>query len=294
MKSCVAIITYNRLACLKAALACFKNQEVPVGVFEDEGWEDGTREFLSIGDPGSWDDELKATRHSGLRKNVEAYLSKMNAGVAGNSNRAIRWFMRSPCDHLVLCHDDLLINDSLVGLYREAHLKTGIGLFCWDNRDTTGEVRSSYNGVSLRAVNGAGGKILSLTRKVVDAIGYFDTSFGKFGEEGGDYNIRARVAGFLKVEGKDLRCVDIVHDHAKTQDAPSSVGENRARLLVEAEQVMQKNISSYAYTSPYRPFMLHKGPEFIGPAGGKGISTKNLSVYARVAPQEAIPPSLWE
>ena len=295
MKSAVAILTYNRLPCLRTILASFKSTETPMAIFEDAGHADDTRKFLSTGDAtGTWDHELVAQRHTGLRLNTECFLAKHNAGVAGNSNRAIFWFMRSNYDHLVLCNDDLILKEELVKIYAEAHEKTGVGLFCWDpGYDATQDGRFEVNGVKLRAVNGMGGKILSFTRKMVEKIGYFDTRFGKFGEEHCDYNIRARVAGFLKVNQQDLHCVDTVHGHAVVQDVVSSVGANRERLLAEAEKIMQKTMSEYAFTSPYRPYLLHRPPQFIGTAGGKGISAKALTSYGLAESQEASLPIPW-
>lgn len=283
MKSFLAVVTYNRLACLKQAISGLKKTDIPLGIFEDYGHEDGTRDFLQQGGTGELQPHLHAVRNGGLRANTWAFLGTCNAGVAGNSNRAIRWAMDEGCDHLVLANDDVNLTDGIVQKYAEAHQKTGVGVFCSEGWITEGEQLFVHNGIELKELRCLPGKLVSMTRKAVEAIGYFDTRFGKFGEEYRDFAIRARCSGLIRIENKDYHALDVHHGLAKAQqDTLSSVGFARKCLLKEAEVEMQATIHKYPFMNPYRAFSLVK---FKTDIGGN---------YGRIASPKAVEPCPWE
>lgn len=101
------------------------------------------------------------------------------------------------------------------------------------------------------------GIMMSVTRKLVEKIGYFDAEFGKFGEEHCDYTIRARFAGGIRCEGQDMNCLDVEHALLKHQDvATSMTGALRKHADAEARQIMQRASFEYRFRHYYRPFRL--------------------------------------
>lgn len=112
------------------------------------------------------------------------------------------------------------------------------------------------------------GIMMSITRPVIERIGYFDTRFKKMGCEHCDFTNRARVAGFINLHKQAQHCLDLEHALLAHQEVESSVtGPERARYDHEAKQVMEiAGNQYYCNESVYRPFRLENLPY----AGGRG------------------------
>ena len=126
--------------------------------------------------------------------NVDVYLGDRNLGVAGNSNRILKIFMDGDWDHLCLCNDDIFVEGDFVDTYARAHQDLGVGLFCFCNFTVASPAISGHpdtykwttypmRGWKVKFLPRFTGIMMSVTRKTVEAAGYFDTSFGQFGEE---------------------------------------------------------------------------------------------------------------
>lgn len=298
MKSAVAILTYNRVTVLNTLLNELHEHcpQYPTAVFDDCGQLDETTAYLTrdrerVTDR-SFEEVIKAEEWVPKTPGLPtAFLGKKNLGVAGNSNRAIHWFLsRFPdYDHLCILNDDLHVSGDFVKLYGEGHDDLGVGLFCFC--DFIGE---TYRWVYQQAVGKSGKKwmakvlprmtgiMMSVTRPCIDAIGYYDARFGKFGEEHCDYTIRARQAGFISLNGSPQNCLDLKHELLRHQDAPTSVfGADRAKADAEAAQIMQQICQEYPYRHPYRPFILGT-PRFVGGRDRVGIPRDFLQRYEMV------------
>jgi hypothetical protein len=290
MKSAVAIITYNRIHALKAELEGLLKHcgQYQVGIFEDCGQKDGTQTWLM--GPGAPVDtpELLAVKYSGehIGRNVESYLGTVNLGVTGNSNRAIRWFMNSNCDHLVLLNDDLLVLGNFVDFYARGHEDLGVGLFCFcdftqQNRAISGRAETyrwltvNCRGWRVKLLPRMTGIMMSFTREVVEKIGYYDARFGRFGEEHCDYTIRARMAGFINLDGQRQNCLDLEANPALLthQDVETSLGgAERQAADQEASIIMNQICRRYGQEPLFRPFYLRV--PIVGGPGGFGIPAK--------------------
>jgi hypothetical protein len=120
------------------------------------------------------------------------------------------------------------------------------------------------------------GIMMSVTRKLVEKIGFFDAEFGKFGEEHCDYTIRARMAGGIRCEGQDMNCLDVGHKLLKHQDVPTSMsGVQRRAADAEAGQIMQRAAYEYRFRHYYRPFRLTY-PLMASGYYGAGIPCRQL------------------
>ena len=285
MRSAIAILTYRRVEALKVMLDGI-NKHCPqyrCAVFEDLGQRDATEAYLKQGRtsepaPGYLATEWVAGDRS-PNPGVEVFLGERNLGVAGNSNRALKWFMNSGLDHLVLCNDDLHIDGNFVDFYGKAHEDLGLGMFCFcdfTHHDSYKWITYPWRGYTLKMLPRMTGIMMSITRKVVDDIGYFDTEFGQFGEEHCDYTIRARMAGHLRIDRQDMNCLDIEHKLLRHQNVKTSVtGSDRLAADRRASLVMQRAAEEYKFRHYYRPFRLVY-PDYSGGFGGNGISTRNL------------------
>ena len=277
MKSAIAVLTYRRLHALHAMMQGVEEHcsVYKTGIFEDCGQRDKTSSFLRQGRVGEASRDLLATRYVPgddpmvtNYPNADVFLGDVNLGVTGNSNRALKWFMDGDWDHLCLCNDDLLVTGDFVKFYAQAHQDLGVEMFCFcdftESSPAISGAPETYKWTTYR-VRGYGVKFLprftgimmSVTRKLVEKIGYFDAEFGKFGEEHCDYTIRARFAGGIRCEGQDMNCLDVEHALLKHQDvATSMVGVARKYADTEAREIMQRASHEYRFRHYYRPFRL--------------------------------------
>lgn len=223
-----------------------------------------------------------------VHENVRMFLGDYNLGVSGNSNRALRWFMESDCDHLLLCNDDLFVEGDFADFYAQAHTDLGIGLLCFcdftkaspaignNNPKSYEWITQPWRGYGVKLLPRMTGIMMSMTREVVEKIGYFDTEFGQFGEEHVDYTHRARFAGQIQLDGQDMHCLDVEHKLLRHQDVPTSLsGVARRNADARASSVMERACKEYKYRHYYRPFRLQY-PDYAGAHSGAGVSVRLL------------------
>ncbi len=285
--SCIAILTFRRLNALQPFIEDLLKhvpEGTPIAVFEDCANYDDTYGYLTTGaTQAGHDDELEADVYRHPR--YTAYLGSRNLGVAGNSNRAIRWFERMKAepnapDHLCLCNDDLVATGDFTAEYRTAHADLKIGLFCFCPVKLGDEyVGPSVKvlGHNIRMVPRMTGPMMSITRALVERIGYYDVAFGRAGEEHCDYTNRARFAGFIQLRGKQQQCLDVVSKTLDYRyDLPSSItASEKATYDQYAAQAMHRIAPGYQTRDWYRPFRLLHGLN-AGAYGGVGIPVQLL------------------
>ena len=296
MNSAIAIITYNRVHALKETLGGLLKHcgQYPIAIFEDCGQRDGTESFLRGPDPVQIKDwpNILATEYLGthLGPHVQVFLGSANLGVTGNSNRALKWFSETGCDHLCLLNDDLHVQGDFVNYYARGHEDLGIGLFCFcdfTHHDSYRWITVSSRGYRVKLLPRMTGIMMSMSRTVLDKIGYFDARFGKFGEEHCDFTIRARFAGQVSLDGQMQNCLDLEFPGLqpallKHQDVETSVtGSERKALDRESYEIMSAISKTYGQESLYRPFLLRL-PRQAGGHAGVGIPVDKLSQYALV------------
>ena len=295
MSSAIAILTYNRLGALRALVEGVEKHcgRYPLAIFDDCGQKDGTAAYLRKESQPVRRVTLWADQYT--NGTVSTFLGWRNLGVAGNSNRALKWFVDGGWDHLCLLNDDLYVLGDFVDFYRQAHEDLGVGLFCFCDFDRASPAISgnpdSYKWVTVRSrgyhvklLPRLTGIMLSLTRELVDKIGYFDAAFGRFGEEHCDYTYRARFAGFMKLDGQDQGGLDVEHYKVgqppcallKHQDAETSLaGMERKTADHEAMVAMREASQNYRTRHVYRPCRLRL-PKLAGAYRGSGIPVNNL------------------
>lgn len=301
MKSAVAIITYNRVNALKECLSGLTQHcsQYPTAIFEDCGQRDGTETFLRGPAPVQVKDrvDLLATEYSGahLGPNIQVFLGSTNLGVAGNSNRALKWFSETGCDHLCLLNDDLFVVGDFVNFYAHGHEDLDVGMFCFCDftqaspaisgaPETYRWVTVNSRGYKVKLLPRMTGIMMSVTRACFDRIGYFDARFGRFGEEHCDYTIRARLGGFINLDGQMQNCLDLEFPQPmlQHQDVPTSFGGPERKLAdYESYQVMSYISKRYGQEPIYRPYYLRL-PKVAGGHNGMGIPVDNLGQYVLV------------
>lgn len=288
LKSAIGILTYRRAHALKTMMEGIQ-QHCPVyasAISEDCGQRDATMDLLSAGRTKVLRPEMLAHEYVNESwaenvsyPNTQVFAGTRNLGVAGNSNRLLKWFAEGDWDHLCLCNDDLHVNGDFVKSYAQAHEDLGVGMFCFTDFDYDQSYRYTvypYRGYKVKFMNRITGIMISITRELFDKIGYFDASFRIFGNEHVDFTHRARQAGGIQLEGQDMLCLDIVSDTLKHQDVKTSVvGATRARADQEGVAIMQECSASYSNKHYYRPYRLQK-PKWAGAYGGTGIAVNRL------------------
>lgn len=295
MKSAIAIITYNRRHALEEELTGLMAhcRQYPVGIFEDCGHKDSTRAFLKQGAvplvSEVWRPELMADELRGVQgfSNVTAFLGAKNLGVSGNSNRALKWLMEeTDADHFCLINDDLHVYGDFVDFYKQAHLDLGVGMFCFC--DFTGPtyrwVDIKKRGYNVKLCPRMTGIMMSFTRELINAIGYFDMGFGKFGEEHCDFTVRARLAGHISLDGVMQQQLDVHHyrigeqpvELIKHQEVETSVaGSVRKQADAESVVAMKAASEGYRHRHLFRHFSLHL-PKYAGGTRAAGIPVDGM------------------
>lgn len=303
MKSAVAILTYRRVHALKEIMDGLGKHcsQYPTAIFEDCGQTDGTETWLKGPSPVQVKQrvDMLATEWSGahLGPNVQVFLGDTNLGVTGNSNRALKWFSETGCDHLCLLNDDLYVLGDFVNFYAKGHEDLEVGLFCFcdftqaspaisGKPETYRWVTVNWRGYRVKLLPRMTGIMMSMTRAVLDKIGYFDARFGKFGEEHCDYTIRARFGGFVNLDGQMQNCLDLEFPAQtvmlKHQDVETSFGgPERKQADMESYHTMSYISKRYGQEPIYRPYCLRL-PRVAAGHGGVGIPVDNLGQYALV------------
>lgn len=298
MKSAIAIITYRRVHALAAMLQGIA-QHCPhytTAVFEDCGQRDQTSDFLQSGRRPIARPEILSTEYvpdeTKLDKvlmptTMQVFMGTRNVGVASVSNKAIKWFMDGDWDHLLLCNDDLFVKGDFAKVYAQAHKDLEVGMFCFcdfteaspaisGTPDTYKWQTAPWRGYKIKLLPRFTGIMISLTRSLLEKVGYFDAAFGKFGEEHCDFTVRCRLAGGIKVNGRDMNCLDIEHDCLAHQDVETSMaGPSRQVADQEAHLLMSEASKSYKYRHYYRPFGMCT-PHIAGGYRGGGIPVRRL------------------
>ena len=282
MKSCIAVLTYNRLPVLQTFLRSIAQHmpNLPVAVFDD-GSADGTAEWLTAPDAehvAEYKARVSNNEGGAGLPPVRAFAGS-NLGVAGNSNRALRWFLtQTTCDHLLLCNDDMLATGDFAQVYATAHRRTDIGLFCWCRIGTGYEtIPHVYAGTNISLLTRLTGCLMSITRKLVESIGYFDPEFGQAGEEHCAYTYRAMLAGHQNVDGIGRAGIDVDGAPAQLQAVPSSIDATRKpEYDAHSQGVMRAESARYGVESPFRPYRL-RPITTVGGRGSDGIPAKHVS-----------------
>lgn len=292
MTSAVAILTYNRLESLKTLVEGLDKhcRNYPRAVFEDKGLRDSTGDEIKKLSKPRHRNELLADEHVGRLTpegpEYQCFLGQRNLGVAGNSNRALKWFMEeTKADHLCLMNDDLIVDGDFVDFYQNAHRRMNVHLFCFC--DFTSETYK-WIPIKVKAADGTEyelkllprmtGIMMSLTRRLVEQIGYFDVNFGHFGEEHCDYTNRARFTGGIRLQTSDMHCLDVHQNPVllRHQEVESCIPPaDKPRHDAVASTQMQKSSRLYVCTSWYRPFLLYM-PKFAGAYEAGGIDTSKV------------------
>lgn len=289
-KSAIAILTYRRLPALKAMLVGLETncRDYPTAIFEDCG-QDATGQFLSTGTRRRRDDLMAYQHDFSLLRNSVSFVGQRNLGVAGNSNRAIKWFMdETDADHLLLCNDDLYVLGDFAKFYQTAHNDLGTQFFAftdfWDS-PTHRWVICRSRGYKVKVFPRMTGIMMSTSRAMIEKVGYFDTRFGKFGEEHCDWTNRIRFLGGIQLDGMDMPCLDVEPNGdpvLKHQDCPTSVtGEERKREDAISVERMREAAQRYTTQSHHRPFTL-VWPTHVGGVAEKGIAAADIPNYQTV------------
>lgn len=290
MKSAISILTYRRVESVKSMLDQVTRlcPGVRIAVFEDCGQVDETEEYLTtdakfIGRDAGFEADVYTKTLNGV--DVTVFLAHENSGVSGNSNKAIRWFMeKTDCDHLCLCNDDLEVTGPFHETYATAHEKLGVGLFCFSDfaSEAYRWAPAKVKGINLKLLTRMTGIMMSMSRALVERIGYYDAVLmGKFGEEHCEATNRARIAGFIDLNGIGQHCLDVQCDWLKHQEVPSSMTESEKETLnQEASTRIQIAGSRYGTSDVYRPYSSGGCSRFIG-RDGAGIPTDEVR-YKRI------------
>jgi GT2 family glycosyltransferase len=286
MKSAIAILTYNRQPVLQDELTGLNTHcaQYPTAIFEDCGHGDRTRAYLKSGTGTPvWRPDLMADEYPApYVQNLKVFLGARNLGVAGNSNRALKWLMEeTDADHFCLLNDDLHVLGDFVAFYRQAHIDLGVGMFCFCDftAPTYRWVDIKKRGYNVKLCPRMTGIMMSFTRELINSIGYFDMSFGKFGEEHCDFTVRARLAGAMSLDNVMQQQIDVHHhmvgqpkvELIKHQEVETSMtGAGRKQADAESVVAMRAASESYRHRHLYRPFRLHL-PKYAGGIREAGI-----------------------
>ena len=123
----INIITFNRAFLLEDCIESIINvlgdsrKDYQINVFDDGSTTNETKEFL---------EEAKA------KGSVDYYEIGNRAGVAQNSNRALRYSKRQNADIIFLLNDDIVLQKNAFAIYENALEKTDFHHFCFTDKQS--------------------------------------------------------------------------------------------------------------------------------------------------------------
>jgi hypothetical protein len=173
----IGVITYKRRSLLEGLLANIS--ELTSSPYE-----------LVIAEDGGPDESAQWAREQDLR-----VVSGLNRGVAWNKNRALFALAQLGCDPLVLLEDDALPvvrgweHDWIEGTRAWHHLACDPKV---DRHAVSGTGTPADPFVSPAAT----GFCMSVSAKVLDLVGYFDSRFVGYGHEHAEWTSRIKQAGY--------------------------------------------------------------------------------------------------
>lgn len=275
--------------------------DVPVAVFEDCGQLDDTEAFL-IQNAKFLRRDMVLEADVYDRDGITIFLAHSNVGVCGNSNKAMKWFMdQTDCDHLCLCNDDLEVLGPFHQTYAAAHEKLEVGLFCFCDFQSEAYKWATVKarGLKVKLLTRMTGIMMSMTRALIQDIGYYDADNFTFGQEHCDYTNRARLRGHLNLNGQMQQCLDVECAFLKHQEVASSLSDQEKRSYnAQADVMIEEVAKTYAIADLYRPFSTGRWSGLVGGRDGGGIQLCDLGHYRRVkdsqldgaAPISYVPP----
>jgi GT2 family glycosyltransferase len=173
----IGIITYRRRSLL---------EQLVIGVAELTS----SPHELVVAEDGSDDGSAEWAREQGLR-----VVSGPHRGVAWNKNRALFALAQLGCDPLILLEDDAL------PVVRGWEVDWIEGTRAWHHLACDPKVdRHAVSGAGTPAdpfvSPAATGFCMSISAKVLDLVGYFDSRFVGYGHEHSEWTTRIKRAGY--------------------------------------------------------------------------------------------------
>lgn len=281
MRIAIAVLTYNRLPALKVIKTGLAKWLQGFGyqfaIFDDAGYKDATAKWLIGSAKTRYDHELLAVTEQPTSDDT-FFIGTENLGVAGNSNRAIRWFERLGYDYLLLCNDDLIVKGNFAQEYTNAAVSSGVELlsYCGFSSPEYACTPVKSDGVKLKILSRLTGSMLCISKRVLKDVGYFNPIFGKFGEEHCDYQTRCKLAGHQQVNGQMVDAVDIANstDYLEQQEVASTVSSAERDKAGKVASAAYSKVS-YMFDGLYQPFRL-KHRTHVSGSGEIGMPVRHL------------------
>lgn len=188
MTTSIMLVTYNRLPLTQRMLeSLFQNTDSPFRlIIVDNGSSDGTIEWLKA-----------MPQDHPLCQSYDFHFNEKNLGIACGRNRAMKIADKYNDEWLSTADNDIEYVPNWLTKCLDvltANAKFAIGL----NMEGIEYPLMTLNGkqVQFKSKGNLGTACTVFNRKLHEAIGFFNTEFGLYGEEDADYFIRARVVGW--------------------------------------------------------------------------------------------------
>jgi GT2 family glycosyltransferase len=188
------MVTYNRLPLTQRMLEGLqKTTNSTYRLFiVDNGSTDGTVEWLK-----SMSDETPPIPPNPNCIGSKFFFNKTNLGIAKARNQALRYASKYSDAWFCTIDNDVEMPNNWLPQCLEiltANPKMAIGV----NFEGISYPLVNKNGydVQYKREGNLGTALMVFSRKLFDAIGYFNTEFGLYGTEDADYGFRSRLAGY--------------------------------------------------------------------------------------------------
>lgn len=133
-----------------------------------------------------------------------------NLGISSAKNASIKTLYDLGCNLMFIMDDDIVLNDNFKTFYQDAIIKTKIHHFCYRVPELNKSIISKTNigGVNVIKTAQVNGAFFTLTKQLVDRVGYFKLLPYKYGHEHTEYTGRIMrmtnlCPGYVDVENSD-------------------------------------------------------------------------------------------
>lgn len=172
-----------------------------------------------------------------------------NGGISKSKNTCIKYLYDNGVDNMFLMDDDIIVKDGFIELYSDSISISNIDHFNYIYRPHSSSEKIN-RGVDLLSCDKLYGCLMTITRRMVEKIGYFRILPHKYGHEHTEYTHRSIRNGFS--EGFIDVCGSDKYITLQELSLPNQSSTNLATQL-QLDQNLHE--SSIPMESDYVPFI---------------------------------------
>jgi hypothetical protein len=146
--------------------------------------------IVLVDDCSEINDHLDWLKEYDVANRIHIHKRSVNGGISRCKNTCIRLLLEKGCKYLFLNDDDIeYLSTNWHTEYISATNETGIDHFCFNVYGSRSD--KIINNFKVHQTNNLNGCLITVTKEMIDKIGYFQVLPNKYGHEHTSYTLRA-------------------------------------------------------------------------------------------------------